>query len=336
MSSLSHSITRRSAVGLAAAAALAGCERSSGVEWDLSQPWGPREFHVLNARRFAAEVKRITNGALIIHVQPGAVLGIKGPDTMRAVEEGIVDMAEASSFQQVGTEPILGLESLPYLIDSFDELELLHTFLRPEVDAAFARHGMRVVYVVPWPNQCFYLRKAVNAVSDLSGIKIRTYDKMSTDLALGMGMTPMQMPSPDVVAALAAGTLDAVMTSTTTASAQKYWDFLKYTFRSNHTWSCCIMAVNEHSLMKLDEATRAAVLTLGKELEPQFWQVSRADDLDKLKVLEANGMVTVEPTTELMTAMRAQARPIVDAYIRDVPQAAAIIDQFLTAVGRAA
>ncbi len=78
---------RRSALTLLGASPLlAACEQQTGIHWDLSQPWGPREFHVLNAQRFAAEVLRVTNGALTIHVHPGAVLGIKGPDTMRAVE----------------------------------------------------------------------------------------------------------------------------------------------------------------------------------------------------------------------------------------------------------
>jgi TRAP-type C4-dicarboxylate transport system substrate-binding protein len=329
-------LSRRNTLSFFAAASLAGCERAAGTHWDLSQPWGPREFHVLNARRFSREVAAATAGALTIHVHPGAVLGIKGPDTMRAVEEGIVDMAEASSFQQVGTEPILGLESLPYLIENFDELELLHGLYRPTIDAAYARHGMQVVYVVPWPNQCFYLPKPINTVEDLRGLNMRTYDKLSTDLALGLRMTPMQIPSPDVVAALAAGTLDAVMTSTTTAAAQKYWDFLKYTVRSNHSWSYCVMAVNRASLAKLDDVTKDKILGLAKELEPQFWQVSRADDLDKLKVLEANGMITVQPSAELIAAMRAQAKPILDAFIRDVPESGPLIAQFQQAVGRGA
>ncbi|MDX2145267.1 MAG: TRAP transporter substrate-binding protein [Rhodospirillaceae bacterium] len=315
-------------------ATLAGCDQQLGIHWDLSQPWGPREFHVLNSRRFAQEVSQATGGALTIHVHAGAVLGIKGPDTMRAVEEGIVDMAEASSFQQVGTEPILGLESLPYLVESMDELKLLYSFLRPLVEAAYQRHGMEVVYIVPWPNQCFYLDKEIKAVEDLRGLKMRSYDKLSTDLARGLDMTPVQMPTTDVMAALAAGTLDAVMTSTTTAAAQKYWDFLKYTLRTNHTWSSCIMAVNRRSLEALPATHRDTVMNLARTLEPRFWEVSAADDQDKLKVLEANGMITVEPSAELLAAMRAAAKPIVEAFIRQVPGSGAIIERFLAAVGR--
>ncbi|MDX2224335.1 MAG: TRAP transporter substrate-binding protein [Rhodospirillaceae bacterium] len=320
-----------SAVG---AAMLAGCDGRRGTQWDVSLPWGPQEYHVLNAQRFAAEVEQATNGSLILNVHPGAVLGIKGPDTLRAVEEGIVDMAEASGFHQVGAEPLLGLESLPYLVDSIDELEVLYDVIRPAVEAAYARHGQRVVYIVPWPNQYFFLDQRIETAAQMRGLKMRTYDKLSTDLVLNLGMTPVQMPTTDVVAALAAGSLDAVMTSTTTAFAQKYWDFLKYSFRTNHTWSCIVESVNLQSLERLTPAERDALMGVARRLEPEFWDIARADDADKLKELEANGMETVIPSPDLLAEMRNQARPVVDAFIAQVPESRALIAEFLARVGR--
>jgi TRAP-type C4-dicarboxylate transport system substrate-binding protein len=316
------------------AGALAGCDGRRGTQWDVSLPWGPQEFHVLNARRFAAEVAQATNGSLILNIHPGAVLGIKGPDTLRAVEEGIVDMAEASGFHQVGAEPILGLESLPYLVESIDELKVLYDVIRPAVEAAYARHRQRVVYIVPWPNQYFFLDQRIETAAQMRGLKMRTYDKLSTDLVLNLGMTPVQMPTTDVVAALAAGSLDAVMTSTTTAYAQKYWDFLKYSFRTNHTWSCIVESVNLDSLNRLSPAEREVLMATARRLEPEFWEIARADDADKLRELEANGMETIIPSPELLAEMRAQARPVLDAFIAQVPESKALIAEFLARVGR--
>lgn len=327
-------LTRRSALTVGVSAVAAACEQRSGHHWDLSQPWGPMEFHVVNARKFAAEVGKATDGALTIHVHAGATLGIKGPDTMRAVDEGIVDMADASAFQQVGTEPLLGLESLPYLVETFDELRQLYTIIREGIDAAYARHNQRVVYIVPWPNQNMFLDREVKSLDDLRGLKIRTYDKLSTDLALNLKMTPVQMPTTDVVAALAAGSLDAVMTSTTTAWAQKYWDFLKYTFRSNHTWSCVILSVNQQSLDRLTPAHREVFFALARKFEPEFWDVASRDDAEKLRILEENGMTTVEPSADLLAAMRAEASPVVRNFMAAVPESVPLVERFLARVGR--
>jgi TRAP-type transport system periplasmic protein len=299
-------------------------------------PWGPSEYHVANARRFAAEVHQVTNGELTLHVHPGAILGIKGPESMRAVEEGIVDMADSASFHQVGTEPLLGFESLPYLVDDIDQLALLYSIIRPEVEAAYARHGQRVLYIVPWPNQNFFFDKPIERVADFAGLTMRSYDKSSTDLVRGLNMTPIQMPSPDVVPALASGALDGVMTSTTTAAAQKFWEFLKYTLRSNHTWSSNILAVNERVWQTLPAEDRVNILALAQRLEPEFWEIARRDDLIKLSELEANGMITLEPSDQLMNEMRAQAQPIWQAFVARVPEAAPLLAAFLSATGKTA
>ena len=328
-------VTRRMAMTSALAAGVVGCERlEPGVHWDLSMPWGPSEFHVTNARRFAEEANTLTDGLLNIHVHPGAILGIKGPETMRAVEEGLVDMADSSSFQQVGTEPILGFESLPYLLDDIDELALLYSIIRPAIEAAYARHGQRIIYIVPWPNQNFFFDQPINAVTDFEGLTMRTYDKLSTDLVRGLNMTPIQMPSPDVVPALASGAIDAVMTSTTTAFAQKYWEFLRYTVRTNHTWASTIMAVNERAWQALPAEHRTGLVSLARRLEPEFWEIARRDDRDKLRDLEANGMVTQTPSPQLMAGMQSLARPIWRDFIAQVPESEPLLMAFLEAAGK--
>jgi TRAP-type C4-dicarboxylate transport system substrate-binding protein len=147
-------------------------------------------------------------------------------------------------------------------------------------------------------------------------------------------MTPIQMPSPDVVPALASGAIDSVMTSTTTAAAQKYWEFLKFTFRSNHIWSCNLMTMSEESFGDLPTRHQETVLNLAKQLEPEFWEVSRRDDQDKLRVLEANGMITQEPTSDLMTEMRAEAQPIWRAFLGRVPEVRPLFEEFLALTGK--
>lgn len=79
----------------------------------MSLPWGPTEYHTKNAQAFAEKVKEVTGGQVMITVHPAGALGIKGPETLRAVKDGIVPMAEFAMLTGVGEEPVLGFESLP-------------------------------------------------------------------------------------------------------------------------------------------------------------------------------------------------------------------------------
>ena len=138
------------------------------------------------------------------------------------------------------------------------------------------------------------------------------------------------MPSQDVVAALASGSIDAVMTSTTTGAAQKYWEFMTTIIRSNHLWVTNITAVNLESWNALSEEDRKAVERVAAEMEPGFWQISADDDLDKLEVLLNNGMERLDPAPEFREEMRRKAEPMWKEFInRTGEPSGSIIANFL-------
>ena len=89
---------------------------NADVDWDVSVPWSPKEFHSINAENFARKVEEETNGEVVMTVHAGGALGIRANESLRALEDGAVQMAEYALFQQVGEVPLLGIESIPFLI----------------------------------------------------------------------------------------------------------------------------------------------------------------------------------------------------------------------------
>ena len=302
---------------------------------DVSIPWGPGEFHTQNAMRFAEEVKKATGGAVDMKVHAGGSLGVKANESVRAVEDGVVPMAEFAAFQNVGDLPALGVESLPFLVDDYDQLKLMHSFARPQWEAALAKRGQKVLYIVPWPSQNFFTKKPIKTLDDLKGVRMRTYDRVTADMVGKLGMVPQQMNNPDVVAALASGRLDAVMTSGSTAVAQKYWEFLKHTYNTNHLWASNLMVINTKSWEKISAPHRAAIEKLAREMEPQFWDVSRSEHTKRMAELREKGM-TVEPASkEMLDRMRAVTRPMWDDFAKSAgPEAAKMLADYRAKTGK--
>src|SRR5215468_5224233 len=122
---------RRSAVkaGVGAGLALLGApavgRTQAALKLPLATVWPDGNFHTINAKRFADEVKTATSGAIEIDVTSGGQLGFKGPEQLRAVRDGLVAMADILSVQQVGDEPIMGAESIPFISSSIEELRVL-------------------------------------------------------------------------------------------------------------------------------------------------------------------------------------------------------------------
>jgi TRAP-type C4-dicarboxylate transport system substrate-binding protein len=201
--------------------------------------------------------------------------------------------------------------------------------------AELGKRGNKVLYVVPWPSQNFFLKKQVRGIDDLKGVRMRTYDRVTAEMVTKLGMVPQQMNNPDIVPALASGRLDAVMTSGTTAVSQKYWEFLKHTYTTNHLWASNLMVIGARTWDKIQPADRAAIEKLAAEMEPEFWKVSMAEHTTRMKQLTDNGMTVEAPPAQMVERMRAVTRPMWDDFgKRNGAEAAKVLDAYLGATGR--
>ena len=283
---------------------------------DISVPWGPNEFHSQNAARFAERVGKETNGQVLMTTHPGGTLGVKANESLRAVADGVVPLGEYALFQNASRGAVLAVETLPFLVNDYEQLKLMHKSFRPLWEAVLAKNNQKALYMVPWPNQFFFTKKAVAAIDDLKGMKMRSLDKLTTDWINRLGMTPVQMTNLEILQALGAGMIEGVPTSAGTAVAQKYWDFMKFGYITNHIWASNVMAVNLDAWKKLSPAQQATIEQVAREMEPQFWEASAADHQKKVTELRANGMTLAPAPKALLDEMVKRTSPLWDEYAK--------------------
>lgn len=104
---------------------------------------------------------------MIVH--PGGSLGVRANESLRAVEDGAVPMAEYALFQNVGDLPILGIESIPFLISDYAELRRMHMLVRPVWEEALMERNQMALYIVPWPSQNFFTKEPLETAADMEG-----------------------------------------------------------------------------------------------------------------------------------------------------------------------
>ncbi|MEA5160624.1 TRAP transporter substrate-binding protein [Cereibacter johrii] len=320
------SIAATAAFAVSVAATSAWAE----TKWDMSIVWPEGNFHTQNAMAFADAVKEATDGEVVITVHSGGALGIKGPEGMAAVRDGLVPIAEILLNQQVGEAPVLGIETLPFLAPTMADLALLHKFYRPKLDEVAAGMNQKILYMVPWPGQAVFAPNAINTVEDLKGLTIRVVDSNGNDFFGALGATPIQMPWGEVVPSLAAGTIKGVTTSSSSGVDGAFWEFTKYMSTFNWQASSNIMSVNLDAWNALPLETQQKIEETAASLEGQFWLNSRAEDDKKIATLKENGVEVSAPSPELSAALLEKALPLWDAYKARVPEAAPIIDAYLT------
>jgi TRAP-type C4-dicarboxylate transport system substrate-binding protein len=318
-------------VAAAAAAIAIGAASLAGAQTrlDLSTVWPDSNFHTANVKRFAEEVGKATGGQVQITVHAGGSLGFKGPEHLRAVRDGLVPMADILNNQQIGDEPLMGLESLPFLISSQDDMRALHKHTRPIYDQVAARNNQKILYIVPWPTQYLHMKTKADTLEGLKGIKVRVPDRNAADMLNAAGMTGVLIPWGETIAALSSGAVAGVSTSSSSGVDGKFWEFLKYVYPTNHTWSSQLVTINLDTWKKLKPEHQKAIEDVGKRLEPEFWAVSLKNDTDSLERLKQGGMEVVSIPPAMIADFRARTAPLVDAYLKRVPQGEAAVRAYM-------
>lgn len=306
----------------------------AAMQLNLADVLPDGNFMVQNARKYAEAVGKATGGEVTINLRPGGSLGFKGPEQMRAVRDGLVPMADILTSQQIGDEPLFGTEGIPFLVGSQAELRSLHKFIRPEFDRLAAKFNQKILYMVPSPAQYMFLKVKVGTADGLKGIKIRGADKNTVDICNAVGMAGVIIPFGELIPALASGRVDGVATSATTGVDAKFWEFLKFVYPTNHTWSCNMVNINLDVWKKIPAAQQKAMEELGAKMEPDFWEVSAQADRDSIKKLTENGMELVPVSAAMMGDIRKRAGSLQQEYLQRVPAAAPFVKQYLASLGR--
>jgi TRAP-type C4-dicarboxylate transport system substrate-binding protein len=303
---------------------------------DLSEVLPEDNWQTVEIRKFAADVAERTSGEVEIVIHSGGALGFKGPEHLQAVGNGLVPMADLLGAQAAGNAPILKLENLPFLVESPDELKTLHTFLAPEFEKVATQFNQKFLTTMPSPQNSIFMKEEAATLGALEGTKVRAADMTGKETFDYLGFTGVQIPWGELIPALATGRVDGVGTSSTSAVDGKFWEFMEYIYPTNHIWATNFLSIGLEAWASLSDSAQEAMLAASEEWTPKFWAASKAKGDAANATLVENGMKMVDIPADMMADMQARTKPMIAAYVEEVPEAGPIIDEYLAAVGRSA
>ena len=307
---------------------------SAAEKWNFAFAIAPTNFQVQNARNFAKEVKDATGGEVDIVVHAGGALGFKGPDHLAAVRDGLVQMASIQMNQQVGEDVFFGIESLPFLATSYDELKLLQKFTRPVFDEITTKFNQKILYLTPWPPQNFFSKTPVSqSPGQFNGLKVRTIDKNATDFFGKLGATTIQLPWGEVVPSLASGAINAVATSSVGGVDGLFWEFIKHYTVLGWQMNTEMVTVNLDAWKRLKPDAQAKIEAIAKRSEPEFWKISVAQDASNVVEMRKNGMQIDEISPEMKANLRQIGESLWTDYLTKAgPRAQKAIESYKAAL----
>jgi TRAP-type C4-dicarboxylate transport system substrate-binding protein len=272
-------------------------------KWDMPMAYPAGNFHSMNAVAFAACVRSSSSGEIDIVTHPGGSL-FKGNDIKRAVQTGQTPIGERLLSSHENENALFGLDSVPFLANSYERSEKLWQAGRPELEKALDQQGLVLLYSVPWPPQGLYFKKDVNAAADMAGVKVRSYNNSTGRIAELSGMVPVQIEAAEITEALITGVIDSLITSAVTGQDSKAWEQLSYFYKVNAWQPRNFVIANKDAWSALDDKTRAAIKACADTAAVNGVKMSKEANEKALKDLEQHGMKVLDPSDKLAAELR--------------------------------
>jgi TRAP-type C4-dicarboxylate transport system substrate-binding protein len=216
----------------------------------------------------------------------------KGGEIFRAVRTGQVQIGERFMSALGKEDPLLEIDSQPFLATSYSDALKLYKASKNEIIKGLDAKGLVFLYAVPWPAQGLYSKKEINSISDLKGLKFRAYNSATIRIAELTGMTPTKIEAAEISQAFSTGAVESMITSPTTGKNSKIWENgVKYFYDIAAWFPKNMVIVNKDSWNKLDKSTQDMVMQQAALAERKGWQLSKRGNVADKKALADAGMV---------------------------------------------
>ena len=318
------------AISLFAIFAIATTPAPAQVKWDMPTAYPATNFHTENIAQFANDVERLSGGKLRIQIHANAAL-FKAPEIKRAVQSQQAQIGEVLLVNFENEDPIYGLDGVPFLAPGYAQSIKLYRASRKMLEDRLARQGIMLLYTVPWPPQGIYVKRPINGVADMRGIKWRAYSPSTAKIAELIGAQPVTVQAAELGQALATGVVESYMSSGSTGYDSKTYEHIKHWYNTEAWLPKNAILVSRKAFDALDRATQEAVTKAGAEAETRGWKISEEKNKWYIDQLRDKGMTIHAPSAKLITDLKQvgevmlqdwlkktgnEGRAIVDAYRR--------------------
>lgn len=262
---------------------------AQALTWNLATGYRADSFHTENLAQFAREVEAKTGGELKITLHANNSR-IKLANMFPAVQTGEVEAGESILSGISKALPIAGADSIPFVVDSYDDAQRLWRLQRPLLEKQMADRGVILLYAVPWPPQGLYSNRPIRGAGDFKTTRMRTYNATTVRIAEYLGAQTVDVPMPQVAAALAERRIDNMITSAVTGVENQVWTHLHHYYDMNAWFPKNAVYVNAAAWANLPLASRDAVRAAAATAEARGWARSQQLAREAALRLRTQGM----------------------------------------------
>ncbi|MCC8978932.1 TRAP transporter substrate-binding protein [Bradyrhizobium acaciae] len=321
---------RRSFVGFICAALLCLFEQPAlaQVTWQMATEYPQTNISGVGLTTFSKLISAHTNGFVTVRTSFDNELKIGSAEMIGAARDGRVTGGDAFAASLEKTDPVFGLPTLPFLVQSFEVARALNTRARPLYEKALEAQNLKLLYMTIWPATGLWSDRALNSANDLSALMVRTYDNNSAEVLQAAGAHAEYLPFSEAIPRLKDHKLNAILSSGDGGAGRKLWEDLRYFTAINYATSVSIAFVRLDAFASLSKPVQEQVMAAATETEKSQFDLIDRRTADNYARMRANGVNISDPAPlPLIAALKRAAAMPISAWKAKAPvEAVAIAD----------
>ena len=255
------------------------------------------------------EVAKASNGRVEVKLSSWPEMNLNGPEIIRVVRSGQIDIGAASVNTVAGDVPFLDGIDLPGLLPDLGVARKISDALLPIANQELEKFNTKIVAIIPYSAQVLFCRKPISGLADLKGRKVRSFSPSLNDLFLALGAQPVTVNFAEVYGALERGVVDCGTTGTGSGNAGRWYEVATHMYTLPLGWSLAGYYVNLKWWNGLDPAVRDFMTATLRKVDEEQWKVGAEVTQDAVEcntgnaagcklhtLVTKNPMVEVKPT----------------------------------------
>ena len=285
------------------------------VTWQMTTEYPQNSVSGIGLISFSRLVAERTGGYVTTAAAFDNELKITSGEMPRAALEGRIAGGDAFSGPLSSLDPVFGLSTLPFVVQSIETARAANVRARPLYEKALAAQGLKLLYLTVWPSSGLWSDRPIAGADDIRSLSLRTYDNSSTDVMHAAGATAQFLPIDVAMVGLKQQRLNAFLTSGDGGVGRKLWQFLPYFTAINYAMPVSLAFVRADLFAALPQATQAQVLAAASETEQSQFDLLTHRISDNYARMRENGVHIAEPApASVLEALRQAATDPIAAW----------------------
>lgn len=259
-----------------------------------------RTFH-----DFTDEIKEKSNGTISFKVYPGGVMG----DDQAMYRKMRVGQLHGGGFTMTGIAkvvPDFRVMALPFLFDSYDEVDVVKNGLLPIFKKKFSEKKLELIAMTEVGFVYAMGTTPLSTIDDLKNGKCwsPTGDPITSTFLSTIGIAPIQLSIPDVLSSLQTGLVNTVFNSLYGSIVLQWFTKAKYIAEAPYGYAYGAFLMDKRSFSKLDQQDQKLIQTTADKHFSILLDKTRQSNVSSRKTLIDHGIQFIPTSVEVVSQLQ--------------------------------